>query len=582
MSPVCIVPARGGSKGIPDKNLRAVGGISLVGRAVRAAREFLRRSGLTGARLVVDTDSEAIAAEGRAWGAEVPWLRPAGLARDTTSTVESTLALLDRLEAAGPIDAVVLLQPTSPLRTDADILACWQMFAPADRPSVISIAENPHPMELGLHLGPSGTLEWAGPGAVPKRRQEYAPSYRPSGAVYVTTVELLRSAGAFIVPGVTRGVVLPAERAVDVDHPHDLIVAEALVAARPVTPVALGSGAIGPGHRCFVIAEAGVNHNGDPALAHRLVDLAAEAGADAVKFQTFDPDLVVAAGARKADYQIANTGAGESQRDMLRRLVLPRAEFKVLARHAADRGLLFLSTPFDEGSADFLDDLGLAAFKVPSGEITNHPFLAHLAVKGRPLLVSTGMSTLVEVGGALDTIAAHGDPAVALLHCVSNYPAAPADCNLRSMDTMRQAFRTPVGWSDHTLGVTVSLAAVAAGAEVLEKHFTVDRSLPGPDHAASLEPGELRELVESIRVIEMSRGTGCKVPAPSEAANAQLVRRSLHATRELAPGHVLTAEDLVALRPGTGVSPGARDRLIGRAVRRRIGAGEMVSEDQLA
>jgi N,N'-diacetyllegionaminate synthase len=582
MSLVCIVPARGGSKGIPDKNLRTVGGISLVGRAVRAGRGFLRRSGLTGARLVVDTDSEAIAAEARAWGAEVPWLRPAELARDTTSTVESTLALLDRLEAAAPIDVVVLLQPTSPLRTGADILACWQVFAPEDRPSVISIADNPHPMELSLHLGPSGTLEWVGPGAAPKRRQDYAPSYRPSGAVYVTTVELLRSAGAFIVPGVTRGVVLPAERAVDVDHPHDLIVAEALAAARPVTPVALGSGAIGPGHPCLVIAEAGVNHNGDPALAHRLVDLAAEAGADAVKFQTFDPDLVVAAGARKADYQVANTGAGESQRDMLRRLVLPRAEFKALAGHAADRGLLFLSTPFDEGSADFLDDMGLAAFKVPSGEITNHPFLAHLAAKGRPLLVSTGMSTLVEVGGALDTIAAHGDPAVALLHCVSNYPAAPADCNLRSMDTMRRAFQVPVGWSDHTLGVAVSLAAVAADAEVLEKHFTVDRSLPGPDHAASLEPGELRELVESIRVIEVSRGTGCKVPAPSEAANAQLVRRSLHATRELAPGHVLTAEDLVALRPGTGVTPGARDRLIGRAVRRRIGAGEMVSEDQLA
>ena len=284
MSVVCIVPARGGSKGIPDKNLRTVGGISLVGRAVRAGRAFLRRAALTDARVVVDTDSEAIAAEGLAWGAEVPWLRPAELARDTTSTVESTLALLDRLEAAGPIDAVVLLQPTSPLRTDADIAACWQIFAPADRPSVISLAAVSHPMELSLRLGPSGTLEWAGPGGAPKRRQEYAPSYRPSGAVYVTTAELLRSAGAFIVPGVTRGVVLPTERAVDVDHPHDLIVAEALVAAQPITPVAVGSGAIGQGHRCFVIAEAGVNHNGDPALAHRLVDLAAEAGVDAVKF----------------------------------------------------------------------------------------------------------------------------------------------------------------------------------------------------------------------------------------------------------------------------------------------------------
>jgi N,N'-diacetyllegionaminate synthase len=366
-----------------------------------------------------------------------------------------------------------------------------------------------------------------------------------------------------------------------VDHPHDLTLAEALVADRPIAPISIGDAGIGPGHRCFVIAEAGVNHNGDATLAHRLVALAADAGADAVKFQTFDPDLVVAAGARKADYQIANTGAGESQRDMLRRLVLPRAEFEAPARHAADRGLLFLSTPFDEASADFLDSLGQAAFKVPSGEITNHPFLAHLAAKGKPLLVSTGMSTLVEVGMALETIAAHGDPSVALLHCVSNYPAAPADCNLRAMETMRRAFQVPVGWSDHTLGLSVSIAAAAAGAEVLEKHFTLDRSLPGPDHAASLEPAELRELVESIRMVEASRGSGRKVPAASETANAALVRRSLHATRDLAPGHILTAADLVALRPGTGVPPGARDRLVGRAVLRRIAAGEMLSEDQV-
>jgi CMP-N-acetylneuraminic acid synthetase len=212
MRVACVVPARGGSKGIPDKNLRTVGGISLVGRAVLAGRAFLRRTGLTDARVVVDTDSEAIAAEGRAWGAEVPGLRPAELARDTTSTVESTLALLDRLEAAAdPVDAIVLLQPTSPLRTDADVAACWQAFDPADRPSVISIADNSHPAELNLRLGPSGTVEWASPEGAPKRRQEYATAYRPSGAVYVTTVGLLRSARTFIVPGVTRGVLLPSE-----------------------------------------------------------------------------------------------------------------------------------------------------------------------------------------------------------------------------------------------------------------------------------------------------------------------------------------------------------------------------------
>lgn len=583
MRVACIVPARGGSKGIPDKNLRAVGGISLVGRAVLAGRRFLRCAGLTGARIVVDTDSEAIATEGLAWGGEVPWLRPAELARDTTSTVESTLALLERLGAAGDrIDAVVLLQPTSPLRTDADIADCWRVFDALARPSVVSIAAAHHPVDLSLRIEPPGTLGWTDPSGDPKRRQEYAPSYRPSGAVYVTTVELLRSARAFIVPGVTRGVLLPQERAVDVDQPHDLVVAEALVAARSIPAVSLAGAAIGPGHRCYVIAEAGVNHNGDATLAHRLVDVAADAGADAVKFQTFDPGLVVTASARKADYQIANTGAGESQREMLQRLVLSRADFQALAEHAAERGIVFLSTPFDEGSADFLETLGIAGFKVPSGEITNHPFLAHLAAKGRPLLLSTGMSTLVEVWRALEAIAVHGAPSVTLLHCVTNYPTAPADCNLRAMETMRRAFQVPVGWSDHTLGLAVSLAAVAAGADAVEKHFTTARSLPGPDHAASLEPAELRELVTSIRMVEEARGTGRKEPAPSEAANAAVVRRSLHAARELSPGHVLAPADLVALRPGTGVPPGDRGRLVGRTVRLPIAAGEMLSEDKLA
>jgi N-acetylneuraminate synthase len=447
---------------------------------------------------------------------------------------------------------------------------------------VISLAATPHPLELGLHLAPDGSLQWSSDSGGSRRRQDCPAAYWPSGAVYVISAQLLRKERGFIIPGVTRGVVLPAERSVDVDQAHDLLVAEALLDASPTPAVTVAGRGIGPGHRCFVIAEAGVNHNGSADLAHRLVDAAADAGADAVKFQTFDPDLVVAADAPKAEYQIANTGGHESQRDMLRRLVLARRDFEALYRHAADRGVLFLSTPFDDASADFLEELGVAAFKVPSGEVTNLPFLARLAAKGRPLLLSTGMSRLTEVGEAVETVRAHGGPPMALFHCVTNYPAEPADCNLRAMETMRRAFRLPVGWSDHTRGLTVSLGAVAAGAEVLEKHFTLDRALPGPDHAASLEPAELRELIASCRAIEAARGTGCKVPAPSEAANAALVRRSLHAARELLPGEVLSAGDLVALRPGTGIPPGARAGLLGRTVRARVRPGEMLSEDHLA
>ncbi|MBA3344296.1 MAG: N-acetylneuraminate synthase family protein [Gemmatimonadales bacterium] len=580
---ICVIPARGGSKGVVNKNLREVGGISLVGRAVLAARTFIHQSELPGARVVVDTDAEAIAAEGRAWGAAVPFLRPAQLAGDTTSVVESTLALLDRLEASGgAFDAVLLLQPTSPLRTAGDIAECRQRFDPALRPSIISVVETSHPLQIAMRLHGDGSLEWAAPDGGPRRRQDCAPTYRPSGAVYLIASGLLRERREFILPGITQGVVLPQERAVDVDHPHDLALAESLLRQQPIPTVSLGSRVVGPAHRCCVIAEAGVNHNGDPALAHRLVDVAADAGADAVKFQTFDPDLVVSAGAPKADYQIAASGSGESQREMLRRLALPRQEFASLARHAADCGLLFLSTPFDEPSADYLVELGVAALKVPSGELTNLPFLARLAARRLPLLVSTGMSTMMEVSEAVDTIRRHGNPPLALFHCVTDYPADPADCNLRAMDTMRSAFGVPVGWSDHTMGGTVSLAAAGMGADMLEKHFTTDRSLPGPDHAASLEPAELRTLIAEVRTVEACRGSGRKVPAPAEAANATLVRRSLHAARELPAGHTVVADDLVALRPGSGLPPGALDILVGRTTRRRVPAGEILSEDHLA
>lgn len=584
MSVLCLIPARGGSKGLPGKNLRTVGGISLVGRAVLAARRFVRDAGLADARVLVDTDSPEIAREGRAWGALVPFLRPAELAADDTSTLESTLAVLDRLAAEGAeVRTVVLLQPTSPLRTAEDVAACWEVFDPAERPSVASVTPTPHPVELALRLGPGGGVEWREPrsdgGA---RRQECEPAHWLSGAVYVNTVESLREHRAFVVPGLTRGVELPPERSVDVDTAAELALAEALLRGAEPPRMEIAGRGLGAGEPCFIIAEAGVNHNGDAELAHRLVEVAAEAGADAVKFQTFDPDVLVSRDAPKAEYQVANTGEEESQLEMLRRLVLPAETFESLARYAAERGILFLSTPFDAGSADLLERLGVQAFKVPSGEVTNHPLIAHLARKGKPLLLSTGMSTLAEVGEAVEVVRAHGSPPLALLHCVSEYPAPAAECNLRAMEAMRKAFGVPTGWSDHTEGLPVSIAAAAMGASVLEKHFTLDRTLPGPDHAASLEPGELVELVASVRAVEAARGDGVKRPMPSEAANARLVRRSLHAARELPSGHTLSSEDVVALRPGTGISPDALESVVGRRLRMPVGSGGMLLEDHLA
>jgi len=338
---------------------------------------------------------------------------------------------------------------------------------------------------------------------------------------------------------------------------------------------------IGPGHPCFLIAEAGVNHNGSLELALGLVDAAASSGADAVKFQTFHAERVVSPQAPQAAYQRANTGVEESQLAMIRRLQLEDDAWVLVARRCKQRGIVFLSSPFDAESTDLLDALGVPAFKVGSGELTHHTLLAHMSSKRKPILLSTGMASLEEVSAALDVVVANGAPPVALLHCVSNYPTDPVDCNLAAMDTMRKAFAVPVGWSDHTLGIHVALAAVARGASLVEKHFTLDRSLSGPDHRASLEPAELKALVTGARDVEAAIGDGHKARVASEGDTARVARRSLHSARAIAAGEVIRVEDLVALRPGTGIPPARLAEITGRSAARDIPPGTMLTESDL-
>jgi N,N'-diacetyllegionaminate synthase len=344
-----------------------------------------------------------------------------------------------------------------------------------------------------------------------------------------------------------------------------------------VTQLSIGDRLVGADQPCFVIAEAGVNHNGSLPLALKLVDIAADAGADAVKFQTFKAEKLTTAAAKQADYQVRNLGQAESQLAMLKRLELSPDDHRYLLDRCNRRGILFMSTPFDEDSADFLDDLGMPVIKIPSGEVTNLPFLKHLAAKQRPMILSTGMSALGEVEAAVDTLLAAGNPQFALLQCVSNYPADPCDVNLRAMQTMAAAFGHPVGYSDHTLGIEVSLASVALGACIVEKHFTLDRTLPGPDHAASVEPDELRQLVAGIRHVEAALGTGRKVATASEANTAAVARRSIVASRAIPAGQVITRDDLMARRPGTGLSPAMMDQLEGLTAREDIEPGTLIS-----
>lgn len=322
-------------------------------------------------------------------------------------------------------------------------------------------------------------------------------------------------------------------------------------------------------NRCFIIAEAGVNHNGRIELAERLVDAAKAAGADAVKFQTFRADSLVSTGAPLAEYQRGRSG-GASQLEMIRALELSEADHRTLLKRCRRAGIEFMSTPFDEASADMLARLGVKRLKIPSGEITNKGLIRHVARKGLPVILSTGMSTLAEVRKAVGWIRETRRVPLTVLHCVTEYPAPAAQVNLRAMDSLRAATGLPVGYSDHTLGVEVAVASAARGATVLEKHLTLDRSLPGPDHAASLEPREFARMVAAIRLVESALGDGVKRPAPCERKNISVARRGLVAARDLPRGRRLAKGDVAAKRPAKGLPPELLDRVVGRTLRRAL------------
>lgn len=344
----------------------------------------------------------------------------------------------------------------------------------------------------------------------------------------------------------------------------------------------IGGHKIGSGHPCFIIAEAGVNHNGDPDIARRLVDAAVNAKADAVKFQTFKAETLVTEEAPKAQYQLETTDTSESQFEMLRRLELSDDMHRELMTYCQDIGILFLSSAFDLESVELLDSLGVAAFKVPSGEITNLPLLKQMAVLGRPIIVSTGMAYLSEVEAAVHTIEEAGNQEFTLLQCVSNYPANPSDVNLSAMATMSAAFGTPVGYSDHTMGSEIPLAAVAMGAAIIEKHLTLDQSLPGPDHRASLEPNEFAEMVRNIRNVEAAMGHGRKEPATSEADTASVARKFLVASEDLPAGTILTKGSIALKRAGSGLEPAMLSHLIGRTTKETIPANSLIKLEHLA
>ncbi len=345
--------------------------------------------------------------------------------------------------------------------------------------------------------------------------------------------------------------------------------------------VNVGAFRISPDERCFIVAEAGVNHNGDVETAKKLVDAALNVGADAVKFQTFRADKLATPEAEMADYQRRNVPDHLGQYEMLKQLELSQGEFTELKCYADSNGILFLSTPHDDDSADFLEDLGLPCFKIASGDVANLAFLRRVALKGKSVILSTGMAYLAEVEAAVRTIERTGNAELILLHCVSDYPAQPAWCNLRAMDTLAQTFGYPVGFSDHTPRFEVTLAAVARGARLIEKHLTLDRAMSGPDHNASLNPVEFASMVEAVRVVESALGDGVKVPTPSELRMRLVARKFVVAARPIPAGRTIVAEDLTLRRSSGGLAPTYMAKIIGRKTRLDLGVNSVITLDLL-
>lgn len=328
--------------------------------------------------------------------------------------------------------------------------------------------------------------------------------------------------------------------------------------------------------RIFIIAEAGVNHNGDMETARRLVDAAAAAGADAVKFQTFKTENLVCKDAKKAEYQMETTDKDESQFAMLKRLELTSDMHEKLMDYCGQKKIMFLSTPFDIESLHYLVDCDIALLKIPSGEITNYPLLREAARSGKKIILSSGMCTLEEVKNAVEVLRDNGGTDITILHCNTEYPTPYKDVNLRAMHTIKEALEIPVGYSDHTQGIEVAVAAAALGAEVIEKHFTLDRNMKGPDHKASLEPDELAEMVAAVRHIEAALGEEKKEPSESEQKNIAIARKSIVAKCDIQEGEVFTEENLTAKRPGGGISPMQWNQVLNKKAKRDFVADEMI------
>lgn len=567
---LAIIPARGGSQRLPRKNIRLLAGKPLITHAISAVlgSSFIDR-------VIVSTDDMEIAEIAKEHGAEVPFLRPAVLASHTASPFDVVLHALQEIEKDNTkYDLIVLIQPTSPLVQTGDIEEALKKIVQSESNSCVSVCEISERPEWMFSIETDRANPFSDLHNTEARSQDLPKIYRLNGAVYVTRREVILEHKKLVDHKNLSAIVMPRGRSIDIDEAIDFEIAEVLL-SKPVRSIKTEFNNRG----IFIIAEAGVNHNGQLKIAKKLVDAAKKAGVDAVKFQTFRSESLVSSKAPKAKYQ--KEASGDSQLEMLKRLELSENDFIELKNYCDRKKIVFLSTPFDPESADFLDKLDIPAFKIGSGDLTNLQLIKQIAKYGKPIILSTGMSTMAEIERAVKEIESTKNINLILLHCTSNYPASHDTVNLSAMETLRKKFGLTIGYSDHTIGLEVSIAAVAMGAKVIEKHFTLDKEMDGPDHKASIEPQELAHLVKAIRNIEKAFGDGEKKPLPSEHNIRQVARKSICASCDIKKGQKLSADMLVIKRPEGGIKPELFDSIIDRKSIRTIKKDDLIHLEDL-
>lgn len=582
MNILFFIPARAGSKGIKNKNLARIYGCPLVAFPIMTARKALKYFQKHNCYLFLSTDSPEIADVGKQWGASVPFLREKRLSKDKSDIFDAILFSCEKLKKLKIFepDIIVLLQPTSPLREVEDIKKAFNLYI-KHKTSIISTTKYDHPLSWIFSVK-NGYLK-INKKVLHIRQKEEDKYFRPNGAIYISSLENLKKFKSFYQKN-TLSYEMPFYSSIDIDKIEDLHIAEKMMEFRffmKKNNIKIGDKEVGSGLPTFFIAEAGVNHNGNLEIAKKMVDAAKEAGANCVKFQTFKAEELASKNAKKAKYQLETTDKNESQLEMLKKLELSEKDFIELKEYCDKRKILFLSTPFDLKSLELLEKIEVSAYKIGSGNITDYFLLKECAKKGKPIILSTGMSELYEVFDAINLIDNYGNKNILLLHCLSEYPAKIDEVNLLAIKNMRLLFNLPCGFSDHTEDFTAGILAVSFGASIIEKHFTLDKNMEGPDHKASLEPKELKKFIESIRNAEKAIGDGIKKVQNCEKENRIIVRKSLYAKRDIKRGEILKEEDFTALRPGGGISPMEINNIIGKKAKIDIKMGEVIKYEYL-